>query len=639
MMSSESVSTTASATAGLTSTVYSPPQNAIRIPAGANIQSYVDSQPAGTAFLLSEGTYSGQTISPRSGDSFYGENGKAVLDGNGAQHAFLGQGVSDVVLSGLVIENYAPPDQGIGALGTDGSSVNWTVQDCDLTGITNGSPIMLGTNMTVVDNSIHDNQMAGIASWNVSGGVIEHNEIWNNNLSGNSPYTATGEGAGIKLAQSTGVTIDDNYIHNNDAAPGIWTDSSSQGTEISGNWIAGNGAPGIIDELDYGATITNNLVENNNNPALGGYGGGGIYVQNSQNAVVSDNTLSGNDGGVWVYQSDRGSGTQGPWVVSNDKVSGNTIQMSAGQNGYGGTVAPGSVTWTDNAYYVSGSGQFMAGNQAESFSAWQASGQDSAASGSTFSTSATLPGSGGGTGTGGTGTGGGTGGNADTLAVRVSEDAWNGNAQFTVAVDGQQVGGTYTADALHSAGASDVVHLTGDWGSGSHDVKLSFLNDAYNGTAETDRNLYVNSISLDGTTYAGTSAAMMTNGAQSFSIGGNDPTTSAPADQFTLGLSEDAWQGNAEFVVSVDGKQISAPQEVTALHSAGQLQNFQFAGDFGAGQHAVSVSFVNDAYGGSPSADRNLYVGASTFNGESVAQGTTTLDANGSTSFTVTTTH
>jgi len=86
--------------------------------------------------------------------------------------------------------------------------------------------------------------------------------------------------------------------------------------------------------------------------------------------------------------------------------------------------------------------------------------------------------------------------------------------------------------------------------------------------------------------------------------------TTAAVGTLTLHLSEDAWQGNAQFLVSVDGKALNAATEVTALHKDGTVQDFAFAGSFGAGPHDVAVSFLNDAYGGSAATDRNLYVNA-----------------------------
>jgi hypothetical protein len=107
----------------------------------------------------------------------------------------------------------------------------------------------------------------------------------------------------------------------------------------------------------------------------------------------------------------------------------------------------------------------------------------------------------------------------------------------------------------------------------------------------------------------------------------------------TLHLAEDAWNGNANFVLTVDGKQISTPQAVVALHNAGAWQDFSFAGSFGAGSHTVGVTFTNDAYGGSTSSDRNLYVNGIDVNGQHSGTAVTTLLSNGTASFTITTAH
>ncbi|MGA3006001.1 MAG: right-handed parallel beta-helix repeat-containing protein, partial [Acetobacteraceae bacterium] len=377
-------------TVGISTTSFPAPANAVVIAAGANIQDAVNEYPPGTAFLLSAGTYSGQTITPLSGDSFYGQTG-TVLDGGGVQQAFQGQGISNVTISGLTITNYAPAANGPGTLGTDGSSVNWVVQGCTFTQTSVGVPIMLGTGMTVRDCSIYDNQMAGIGGSNVTGATIENNNIYANNQSLQNPFTATGSTAGIKIVQCTNVQILNNDISNNPSAPGIWTNLGCSGTLIEGNTISGNGGPGIIDELDYGATITNNLIENNNNPALDGFEGGGIYIQTSANANVSGNMLTGNVGGIWLHQSSRGSGRQGPWVVNNDAIFNNVIQMSAGNSGYDSSVSASEVNFYGNSYYLSGSAQLVAGGSAVSSTQWQADGNDTAATGSSFGSGSTVP--------------------------------------------------------------------------------------------------------------------------------------------------------------------------------------------------------------------------------------------------------
>ncbi len=85
----------------------------------------------------------------------------------------------------------------------------------------------------------------------------------------------------------------------------------------------------------------------------------------------------------------------------------------------------------------------------------------------------------------------------DTLALQVSEDAWKGNAQFTVAVDGKQIGGTQTAIALHGLGQTQIFNVLGTFAKGNHTATVNFLNDAWGGTPATDRNLYVTGATID----------------------------------------------------------------------------------------------------------------------------------------------
>ncbi len=118
--------------------------------------------------------------------------------------------------------------------------------------------------------------------------------------------------------------------------------------------------------------------------------------------------------------------------------------------------------------------------------------------------------SGGGSSGGGSPGGGSPGGStvtlgsgSDTLALQISEDAWNGDAQFTISVDGQQIGGTQTATALHAAGQKQTFNVLGSFGSGNHNVSINFINDAFGGTPTTDRNLYVDGATIDGNTVPG----------------------------------------------------------------------------------------------------------------------------------------
>ena len=213
---------------------------------------------------------------------------------------------------------------------------------------------------------------------------------------------------------------------------------------------------------------------------------------------------------------------------------------------------------------------------------------------------------------------------ASAITLNVAEDAGQGDAQFTVSVDGQQVGGVMTASALQSSGDSNVFTLTGDWGQGAHDVQVQFLNGP---------NLYVNTIGYDGTTYAGTGSALTAGGTADVTVGA--ATTAAPPDTLTVHLAEDAWNGDAQFTLSIDGQTVTTPQAVTASYSDGAWQDLTISGDFGSGTHDIGVTFTNDAYGGSSSTDRNLYVNGVDFNGTHYGADVTPLYSNDTAHFTV----
>jgi endoglucanase len=209
-----------------------------------------------------------------------------------------------------------------------------------------------------------------------------------------------------------------------------------------------------------------------------------------------------------------------------------------------------------------------------------------------------------------------------SLTLRVSEDAYNGDAMFNIYVDGRQVGQTQAATASHAAGAWQDITLVGDFDAAPHAVEVRFLNDAWGSTPGADRNLYVDSLILGGTVYKGAAAAnhsgpTVDGAAALFSTGSLvfDPTRPDPAapppehrGNLTLRVAEDAYRGDAMFNVYVDGKQVGETQVATASHAAGAWQDITLAGDFDAAPHAVEVRFLNDAWGSTPDADRNLYV-------------------------------
>ncbi|PPQ27550.1 carbohydrate-binding domain-containing protein [Rhodopila globiformis] len=419
---------------------------------------------------------------------------------------------------------------------------------------------------------------------------------------------------------TTGVTIDANA---NQVITAI--QSAVENGTVSGSaaWIAHTGAPG------------DGLL--NSNYSLTSYGqqvAAGIAAEAASETPTTPPSSGGGSGGG--SGSGSGGGTTTATPSANDTVvtagssaaitdaSGNTWTIANGVVQENGQAAGYSSGVTELAYV---NGTVWQENAAGNWWGWSNGGWNTGNGTSTSPLPTSTPPSSPPPST------------TSTITLNVSEDAYQGDAQFIVKVDGTQVGGTMIASALHSSGDSNVFVLTGNWASGSHQVAIQFLNDAYGGTASTDRNLYVNAIAFNGQTESGTSAALYTNSTRTFSVGGSVAAASGPADTVTVHLSEDAYNGNAQFQLLVDGKVVTTPQQVVALHAAGAWEDLTFSGNFGAGNHTIGVQFTNDAYGGTASTDRNLYVNGIDVNGTHYGSGVSALYSNGTATFAIATTH
>src|SRR5689334_19448896 len=82
------------------------------------------------------------------------------------------------------------------------------------------------------------------------------------------------------------------------------------------------------------------------------------------------------------------------------------------------------------------------------------------------------------------------------------------DAQFTVNVDGQQIGGVQTVTVPQSSGQTERFTFGGDYGPGTHNITVTFGNNfIYPGVAG-DRNLYVDSVRYDGEIVSNSMAAI-----------------------------------------------------------------------------------------------------------------------------------
>ena len=219
------------------------------------------------------------------------------------------------------------------------------------------------------------------------------------------------------------------------------------------------------------------------------------------------------------------------------------------------------------------------------------------------------------------------GSGADKLTLKVSQDYYKAGAQYTVAVDGVQIGGTQTAVAWKSSGLSDTVDVLGTWGSGDHTLTVNFLNDDWAGVTAgvDDRNLYLDGVAFNNAPVANSTRSLASNGPQSVTfnkpappVQANTQTIGTGADSLVLKLTQQPYLGSAQYTVAVDGVQVGGTLTAVALRNSGNQDTITVKGDWAAGTRACLVTMTNDLYQGTPETDRNLYLEAATFNGTPV---------------------
>ena len=249
----------------------------------------------------------------------------------------------------------------------------------------------------------------------------------------------------------------------------------------------------------------------------------------------------------------------------------------------------------------------------------------------------------------------------DTLAIFVAQNGQSG-AQFTVSVDGNQVGGTYTTTAQHAQGQFDQIYANGAFGAGPHVVTISQVGLA----GQASPAITVGKVVFDGTAVAVGATLAGPGATATLSVGGptapvtvtppvtpppvtpppvtpppvtpppvtpppvSPPPVTSGADTLVLNVAEDAYAGDAQFTVSVDGKAVAGTYTATTLRSSGKTQAVAIQGNWGAGQHAVQVQLLNGYTGGTQSAVRDLFLASASLDGNTNGLGTV-LQAGGTT--------
>jgi parallel beta-helix repeat protein len=302
---------------------------------GQSIQAAVNANPAGTTFILKAGTHTRQSVIPKSGDVFLGEPG-TVLDGQGVAYAFSKGGApypSNVTIKGLKVTGYKPSMQSAaiyaGGYYPNEGTTGWVIDGNEVSD-TGEYGIRLGNNSRVVNNNVHHNNRLNIAG-SANNALVENNEISFGNYQ--NLNNTNFEAGGTKFAQTDGLIVRGNYVHDN-VGVGIHMDENNINTTIESNRVVQNGSEGVAIEISYATIIRNNTVTNNGwKDPRNRYTylwNAGIGVHASQNVEIYGNTVSGNYAGIVAIEQNRSTdkAVYGAHIVQNLYVHNNTITQN-----------------------------------------------------------------------------------------------------------------------------------------------------------------------------------------------------------------------------------------------------------------------------------------------------------------------
>jgi hypothetical protein len=294
---------------------------------------------------------------------------------------------SNVTIDGLTVEKFANPAQS-GAIEEQFPngpySSGWIVENSEMR-LNHGYGISLGKAANLLKSYIHRNGQLGVGH-GYNNNLVQGNEIAFNNT---MHYSSAWEAGGTKFAFTTYLTVDGNYVHDN-RGPGLWTDGDNKFTTYSNNRTANNLGPGIQHEISFDAKIFNNLLENDGYSIGRGsdsmWWGAGIFVLNSSNVEIYNNTLTNCMNGIGGLLYNRGiSKTYGvTYLLKNLNVHNNTVDAVSGigagilRNAYDNSVF---TAWNNrfrsNSYSIgTTTNQFDWMNAGLSWKQWQGDGND-----------------------------------------------------------------------------------------------------------------------------------------------------------------------------------------------------------------------------------------------------------------------
>ena len=319
-----------------------PPSGATIVPAGDNTN--VNFAVPGTTYYFLAGTHTlgssqyGQII-PGSNSTFIGAPG-AVLDGQYLNNIAFNGSATNVTIQYLNIQHFGQPPRLIngqwqyGNLNNfvvyGGAGDSWTIQYNTIAN-NHGAGVDPGNHGVVSYNCLDSNGQYGFGTYADTTGseiygpgpspvnnvLVDHNEISNNDTDDwESKVYGCGCTGGFKLWNSQGITITNNWVHDNKSVA-MWADTNNFNITMAGNYVANNYGEGVIIEISYNAVIQYNTFVGNaivgGQAFLGNFPQSTIYISESGGEPrvsntntpldISHNNFVDNWGGVVLWES------------------------------------------------------------------------------------------------------------------------------------------------------------------------------------------------------------------------------------------------------------------------------------------------------------------------------------------------
>lgn len=229
------------------------------------------------------------------------------LTGNGAKSTIRGLGFTHYANNGIFVRT--------SKVTLEDNTFAWN-------GI-NGA-LIGGSDAIVRGNTFSYNGRQGVGGVKAHRVLLENNTISHNNIEN---FSKTWEAAGAKIIWTDGLVWRNNLVEHNYAV-GMWVDESTTNSTIVNNIVRHNAHNGILMEISHKAIIASNLSYEN---ALAG-----VFILNSSNARIYNNTLAKNHANIIVQETPRNNTkaeeiSKGiTWITRNTVVKNNILWDSNG---------------------------------------------------------------------------------------------------------------------------------------------------------------------------------------------------------------------------------------------------------------------------------------------------------------------